>query len=124
MVKVHNVFFMNNCNEFFSEKNANIVIGQSTLPTQEMASLLVDTLLESGLIACGQIEGPITSKYTWNGKINETQEWRVTLKFNKENISQLTKVILQNHPYENPEWVYWGVHATKQYSDWVQDPIM
>ena len=113
---------MNNCNEFLSKSNATIIIGHSTLPSQKEADLLVKILQEQGLIACAQIEGPILSKYTWNGKAEESEEWRITLKFKNGNIEKLTKVLQQYHPYENPEWVYWEAKTTKAYSGWVKNP--
>ena len=73
---------MNNCNEFLPISNSEIGIGQTTCATQKDANLLVQILLDKGLLACGQIQGPISSKYLWKGKFEENEEWRISLKFN------------------------------------------
>jgi len=35
---------------------------------------MIRILLDKGLIACGQVEGPIASHYIWEDEVQETQE--------------------------------------------------
>jgi periplasmic divalent cation tolerance protein len=113
---------MNNCNEFLSESNSDIVLGQTTFSTKNDANLIAQALLDKELIACAQIEGPISSKYIWKGKPEQSKEWKVTLKFNEDNINSVTESLINLHPYENPEWVYWKARSTHKYANWVENP--
>ena len=53
---------------------------QITTPTKEIAQQILQQLLEARLIACGQIMGPITSLYHWQGKIEQSEEYLCLLK--------------------------------------------
>jgi len=96
-----------------------IKIGVTTCGSKKEAKELVLSLLEKRLIACGQVEGPITSMYTWNGELREDQEYRITVKFRKDNDVSLRKAIKQTHSYEVPQWVSWDVDASEEYEEWV-----
>ena len=113
---------MNNCNEFLPISNSEIGIGQTTCATQKEANLLVQILLDKGLLACGQIQGPISSKYFWKGQFEENEEWRISLKFNMANLRRLSDTIIDYHPYENPEWIYWEAKGSLAYVDSVNNP--
>ena len=121
-MKVHIDFFMINCNEFLPDSKPNIGIGQTTCSSQKDANLLAQVLLDNNLVACAQIEGPIVSKYNWKGNAEESKEWKLTLKFSNNNIISLTETLIQQHPYENPEWVYWKAKCTNKYANWVENP--
>ena len=41
---------------------------------------LIDELLQRRLIACGQVLGPISSRYRWEGRVEHEQEWLGLLK--------------------------------------------
>ena len=113
---------MINCNEFLPESKPNIGIGQTTCSSQKDANLLSQFLLDKNLVACAQVEGPILSKYNWKGNAEESEEWKITLKFSYKNIISLTETLQQKHPYQNPEWVYWKAESTTKYANWVEDP--
>jgi periplasmic divalent cation tolerance protein len=113
---------MNNCNEFLSESKTDIVLGQTTCSSKNDANLIAQGLLNKQLVACAQIEGPISSRYIWKGKIEQSVEWKITLKFNEDNINPVTESLTKLHPYENPEWVYWKAQSTAKYANWVDNP--
>jgi periplasmic divalent cation tolerance protein len=98
---------------------ADLYIGLTTCETEDDAISLIDKLLEKSLIACGQIDGPIHSKYSWGGEIKSEKEWRVTLKFKISAKSEVLNTILIQHKYDNPEWVCHPAESTEKYATWV-----
>ncbi len=79
-------------------------IAWTTTETREQAETLARLAVESGLAACVQIEGPITSVYRWEGSVEKSSEFRLTLKVLKKNADALNKLIHQHHPYRVPQW--------------------
>lgn len=98
---------------------ADLYIGFTTCETEEDAISLIDNLLEKSLIACGQVNGPILSKYSWEGKIKSEEEWQVTLKFKFSVKNEVLMTLLNYHKYENPQWVCHPVESSEEYSAWV-----
>jgi periplasmic divalent cation tolerance protein len=96
-----------------------IGIAITTCPDKKTASSIVESLLADGLIACGQVEGPIESTYFWNGKLTKETEWRVQMKFVPKKIQQLEEEVMKLHPYENPQWTNWEAIASDGYHEWV-----
>ncbi len=74
----------------------------TTFPTQEDALRITRALLQKRLIACGNILGPITSVYMWEGKQEEATEVAVLFKTNSGKVSLLIEAIESLHPYEIP----------------------
>ena len=35
---------------------------------------------------------------------------------------QIEKIVTENHPYENPQWITYKVNGGKNYIEWVNDP--
>ena len=101
-------------------KDENIVMtGWTTVSYKQDAVDMIQKLLDKGLIACGQISGPIESHYKWKGKITTDNEWRVVLKYSKKNEKKMLKNIQQLHPYEVPQWASVGIESTAEYAKWV-----
>lgn len=96
-----------------------IMIGLTTVSKRDDAISLIRKLLESKLIACGQIEGPILSVYKWNLKTEQEEEWRISMKFPIEKKENLKEKIKELHPYEIPQWVVLAAQSTKEYHKWV-----
>jgi periplasmic divalent cation tolerance protein len=99
-------------------------IAWTTTETREQAAKLATICVESKLTACVQISGPITSIYTWNGKIEEAIEYRLTFKFPSFKLQALRERVLRNHPYETPQWV--AVDTTdvsEAYKTWAENQI-
>ena len=101
---------------------SNLGIGLTTCQSEESAKSLTHSLLSKNLIACGQINGPITSIYSWNGELNECKEWRVVLKFKLSNSDKIENILKQEHEYEIPQWVFWESQSTDDYARWVNAP--
>ena len=100
-------------------KNDIIMVGWTTVTSQKDARNMVHNLLESKLIACGEIEGPFSTIYRWNEKIVEDKEWRVTVKFLKNVDPKIQKEVTKIHPYELPQWINWEVETSQDFKTWV-----
>ena len=71
------------------------------------------------LVACAQVVGPVTSVYRWEGKIEESEEWELRLKYASQNEDGLRRHIGEKHPYDEPQWVSWEADASEGYAKWV-----
>ena len=82
-----------------------LMLGWTTVETKADALRLAEALIKSGLAACVQVDGPITSVYRWEGKVNVTEEFRLLVKFIPAMGPKVSELITSNHPYSTPEWV-------------------
>ena len=101
---------------------SNLGVGLTTCQNKESAKALIRSLLNKNLIACGQINGPVTSIYSWNGKLTESEEWRVVMKFKLSNSDKIERILRQEHEYKVPQWVFWKSQSSEDYARWVNSP--
>lgn len=93
-----------------------------TLPELDLAKSLARRLVEKKLVACAQIDSPITSIYTWNNKIEEDKEWRIVAKTKNVHFESVEKLILDIHPYDVPQIIAIPVtHGHLPYLDWIDE---
>lgn len=71
----------------------------------ESAERLARGMVESGLAACAQIDGGVTSVFPWKGRVDTETEWRLMVKFPAANEARMREWLDECHPYETPEWV-------------------
>lgn len=84
--------------------DTTLMIGFTTVASRNDADALASALIETRLAACVQIDGPVTSVYRWDGKVETAQEFRLMIKFPAENNRALGEWIAARHPYDTPEW--------------------
>ncbi len=105
-------------------KPESLVVATTTVATREQAEALAREVASQQRAACVQIDGPITSYYIWEGELQTSAEWRLTIKSTRAALAALQALVHQLHPYELPQW--W-VQAPEQVSDayarWVQDSV-
>ncbi len=77
----------------------------TTVDSPDWAETLAREAVGGRLAACAQVEGPITSHYWWEGKLEKSQEWRVMFKCLPARLEELKKWVLSRHPYDTPEWI-------------------
>jgi len=95
-------------------------VGWTTTATREEAEHLGRGLVEEGLAACAQIDGPVTSFFRWEGVTETATEYRLTLKFTKIRAADIESWLLRHHSYQNPQWVcVRSAAAAKNYLNWV-----
>lgn len=93
----------------------------TTTDTREKAEEIARLLVEDGLAACVQIDGPITSIYHWQGKVEEAKEWRLTAKSRYIFFEDIAEAIRSAHTYEVPEIVATEiVRLDESYQDWLE----
>lgn len=96
------------------------MVGWTTAPSLEEAETLGRGLVDAGLVACAQVDGPIRSMYRWKGAVETASEYRLTLKFARHREDAVHAWLQAHHRYETPEWVCVAADATsKNYLNWV-----
>lgn len=94
----------------------------TTTDSPEVAQQIGERLIDSAAAACVQIEGPVTSIYQWNQKVETSQEYRVTIKTVAAKEDAVTAIIEANHTYDTPQIVVVPITGgSKAYLDWVAE---
>lgn len=103
---------------------SDIIIVYTTFSTERDARQLSNKLLRKRLIACAQIDAPVSSLYWWNGNIEESLEFRLTMKSRKKLWTALEATISRLHPYDVPEIVAIEVSAcSADYEKWIEEEL-
>jgi periplasmic divalent cation tolerance protein len=93
----------------------------TTIDSKEAAQKIAEAVVAKRVAACAQVSGPITSTYWWQGKIDQTEEWRCISKTTRERYDDLEQAIRGIHPYETPEITAIPIIAgNKNYLDWIE----
>lgn len=96
-----------------------MLIAWTSIGSEQEAKTLAMSLVEANLAACVQIDGPVRSFYKWEGKLENCEEFRLTVKFIESKSAAIEGHILRHHPYETPEWVVVRVeHVVEKYLSW------
>lgn len=86
------------------------------------ARRLADALLGERLIACANLVGPVTSRFWWQGALDEAREVLLLMKTRRDLVPALRDRLLQLHPYEVAEVLAFDVAAgAERYLQWVLD---
>lgn len=96
-------------------------IAWTTVETKEAAEELANWWVEEQAAVCVQMEGPIESVYRWEGKIQVSKEYRLTVKFLSGQQKNVESILKQHHPYEVPQWVVVkATHVGEAYLEWAE----
>jgi periplasmic divalent cation tolerance protein len=96
----------------------------TTTAEKKDAENLAQAILEKRLGACVQISGPIESRYWWNGRIETAAEWFVTIKTRRDLFKPLENLLLELHPYDQPEIVATAVaEVSSGYLRWLSEQV-
>ncbi len=97
-----------------------IAVVLTTTETREDAEKIAASAVERRLAACAQVEGPITSFYWWEGKMERSEEWLVRLKTTWERYTDLEQAIVEVHPYSVPQIVALPAERVlEEYKKWL-----
>jgi periplasmic divalent cation tolerance protein len=80
-------------------------VAWTTTANRADAERLAKGAVELRLAACAQVDGPMTSYYHWEGKLEQTEEYRVWFKYLPANAASLSTWIHRHHPYALPQWI-------------------
>lgn len=90
-----------------------------TAPELKTARRLAQAALKRRLVACANIVPALESHYWWQGKIERSPEVLLLLKSKTSRLRALEKLVLEQHPYDTPEFVVLNVQAaTERYLNW------
>ncbi len=96
----------------------------TTTEHREDADRIARALVDARLAACVQIEGPITSTYRWEGRIQTSPEWRCVVKTRQDLFGQIERAIREIHPYEVPQILAVPIVAgSAAYLDWLNEEL-
>ncbi|HEX4879086.1 MAG TPA: divalent-cation tolerance protein CutA [Limnobacter sp.] len=94
----------------------------TTWPDQAQASAFAHDVVGRALVACASVSGPVVSHYFWQGKLEQSEEWLVTLKLCDAQRDALKLHVATSHPYEVPELLLFEVgDGLSSYLQWVRD---
>jgi periplasmic divalent cation tolerance protein len=95
----------------------------TTTDSLEEARSIAATLVERKLAACTQISS-IESYYTWQGTVQNDEEFRVLVKTTNDRYPDVEATILELHSYDLPAIIAFDSdHVYKPYADWVADAV-
>lgn len=96
-------------------------IAWTTVATRGDADRLAADVVNRGLAACVQIDGPVVSHYRWQGKAERAEEFRLAFKTLPEQRTALERHVLAVHPYDTPEWiVVRAEQVSEKYLSWAR----
>jgi|ERR1051325_5122265 periplasmic divalent cation tolerance protein len=92
-----------------------------TAPDSDTAHGLANAALGARLAACVNVLPAVESFFWWEGKIDTAAEVLLVFKTTHARLAALEKLILEQHPYDTPEFLVLAVERGNQrYLDWIQ----
>ena len=96
----------------------------TTVSSEQEAERIASDLLERRLAACIQVLGPILSRYRWQGKVEQAQEWQCLAKTEVGRYEDVEAAIRAIHSYDEPEVIATPIVAgSAGYLAWVSESI-
>ena len=96
----------------------------TTAGSEEEAERISSVLVETRLAACVQVVGPVVSRYRWQGKVEESQEWQCLAKTTRAAYGAVEAAIREVHSYEEPEIVATPIVAgSAGYLAWIENEV-
>ena len=92
----------------------------TTVDSHDDAHRLARELVARRLAACVQGSAPITSHYRWQGKQEESVEYRLQIKMLPERCEAAVAWLTAHHPYQTPEIVRLDGAASEGYARWMR----
>jgi periplasmic divalent cation tolerance protein len=97
----------------------------TTTDSKSNADLLVESLLESGLIACANIYSNVNSIYKWQGDLEKNDEFVIIMKTKNDNYLEIEKLILAKHAYTCPAILQIPImNINAAYKDWLAENLV
>jgi periplasmic divalent cation tolerance protein len=96
----------------------------TTTAEKHDAHKIAQAVLDKHLGACVQISGPLESHYRWNNRLETASEWLLTIKTRRDFYKPLEKLLLELHPYDQPEIVATPiVEISPGYLKWLNEEV-
>ena len=98
-----------------------MMLAWTTVASRTEAERLAEEAVVRRLAACVQIDGPVLSVYEWRGKVERSEEFRLTFKCLPSQLPALEAHVLDRHPYDTPEWIVVHTdHVGEKYLSWAK----
>ena len=82
-------------------------------------------LVHLRLVACAQTSGPVTSAYRWEGLIETSEEYVLTLKTRRDLFDKVVTELRRLHTYKVPEILAYNVAAgSDDYLKWLENELV
>lgn len=95
----------------------------STCPTEKNAQDIASQIIDQQLAACVQMS-QINSMFQWDGKIQQTPEWRLNVKTSSSKFEAVKNLIIKLHPYEVPAVEMFKIDdGNKEFLKWIKDSV-
>lgn len=96
----------------------------TTFPDLAAARAATRTLVEEGLVACGNILPGLESTFYWRGQVDTAEEVLVLLKTEAARYADLEARLRRLHPYEMPELIAVSItHGLPAYLGWISASV-
>lgn len=98
----------------------NFKIAFCTCDNLETAHKIAKSVVEQKLAACVNILPTIQSVYTWNDKVEQSEEVMMILKTPSSLVEKLKLAVISLHPYDVPEFICLDItHGHQPYLNWL-----
>jgi periplasmic divalent cation tolerance protein len=92
-----------------------------TAPDLKTARRLARAALRERVAACANLIPGLESHYWWRGKMETSREVLILFKTRASLLRKLERLILDEHPYDTPEFVAFRLTAgTDRYLAWLE----
>jgi periplasmic divalent cation tolerance protein len=100
------------------------IIVYSTCGSIEEAERIARQLVESRVAACVQITPGVRSFYRWHGKLEEDEEFRLTIKSRRDLFEPLCAELRKLHSYDVPQILAVPVvDGGANYLEWMDEEL-
>lgn len=107
-----------------NDKSSEFILVQTTSSETAVLEKIARQLVVERLAACVQISGPLTSYFSWDGKIDATPEWLCTIKTTRNAWRRVEQTIAELHNYELPEIIALPIEAgAADYFEWIRQNV-
>lgn len=111
--------FFNLVKDIISFYSNEFIQIETTVSSIKEAKELSNKLINKKFAACIQIQ-KITSTYNWKNKVQNEEEYKLSIKTQTNNMSKVYNFFKKEHPYECPEFVVLKITASStEYFNWV-----
>ena len=104
-----------------SENDDDVVLILSNAPDVPLAERIAQVLVDGGLAACVNMGASMTSIYSWQGRVERTEEVPLMIKTTRARQEEVVQALAKLHPYEVPEVLVVNTQdGLDSYLDWVR----
>ncbi len=106
------------------ESDSEFILVQTTSSEVAVLEKIARQLILERFAACVQISGPITSHFSWEGKIDSTSEWLCSIKTTRKAWRRIEQTILEMHNYDLPEIIALPIiDGSTTYLEWLRENV-